>query len=225
MGTERRRPCRGLYLAVGALILTTAVACVSPPATTHPPTSTTTLPHGPCAAGSYSTTANEPCFPAPPGFYVGAAGSRAATPCAAGSYQPSIGQTACLPAPIGFYVDTVAQSVPAPCPAGTTTTTEGASSASDCVQVRMFTFSRTVGINTTSTTSLPFSSPEITEVTASVTIHCSTTGQISEPWGGGVLAHVSGRTRSILLRCRRHPQRVHRPDSPAGDLPHFHGPR
>ena len=42
----------------------------------------------PCAPGSYSSTGNQPCTPAPPGSFVASPGATSATPCRAGTVQP-----------------------------------------------------------------------------------------------------------------------------------------
>ncbi|MGA9527924.1 MAG: NF038122 family metalloprotease [Terriglobales bacterium] len=71
-----------------------------------------------CAAGTYSSTGDAPCTPAPAGSYVAESGATSATPCAAGSYQPSTGQTSCLLAPAGSYVSTVGAITATLCSAG-----------------------------------------------------------------------------------------------------------
>jgi hypothetical protein len=64
---------------------------------------------------------------------VGATGATASTPCAAGSYQPTAGQSSCLPAGIGYYVASTGQTTETACPAGDTTLATGSTSASACV--------------------------------------------------------------------------------------------
>jgi hypothetical protein len=102
----------------------------------------------PCAQGSYSATGNEPCTPAPPGYYVDTTGATAATPCAPGYFQDQAGQQSCAAAPIGFYVATLAATAATQCPSGTTTPAAGATSASACVSLPP------IGFRVT-TTSLP----------------------------------------------------------------------
>jgi hypothetical protein len=55
-------------------------------------------------------------------------GAASATPCAAGSYQPSAGSTSCLLADIGYYVPTSGQKGETACPALQTTLAPGATS-------------------------------------------------------------------------------------------------
>lgn len=86
----------------------------------------------PCAPGSYSSTGNQPCTPAPPGSFVASPGATSATPCRAGTFQPSAGQPSCLLAPVGSYVSTIGAASATACPTGTTTTTPGATSIADC---------------------------------------------------------------------------------------------
>ncbi len=89
-----------------------------------------------CAPGTYNTTdGNEPCTPAPPGFYVDTAGALSATPCAPGSFQDQAGQTSCQLAPIGTYVQNTGQTAATSCPDGATTESPGATSPDDCVPV------------------------------------------------------------------------------------------
>ncbi len=82
----------------------------------------------PCAAGSYSTTGDEPCTAAPAGSYVGTAGASSATPCSAGTYQDLTGQISCKPAGLGFYVPTSGAASQTACPVGETTLVTGATS-------------------------------------------------------------------------------------------------
>ena len=59
---------------------------------------------------------------------MAASGAIAATPCPAGSYQPSTGQTACLDAPAGSFVAASGAIAANPCPAGSYTPTQGQTS-------------------------------------------------------------------------------------------------
>ncbi len=72
----------------------------------------------PCAAGTYSSTGNTPCTPAPAGSYVSGPGATSATPCSAGSYQPNSGQTACIASPAGSYVSGPGATAATQCSAG-----------------------------------------------------------------------------------------------------------
>ena len=76
-----------------------------------------------CTAGSFYSTTNSACTPAPAGFYVtaqsSAAGTETALPCEVGTYSPTEGSTQCLIAPAGTFVDMVAASSATPCPKGT----------------------------------------------------------------------------------------------------------
>jgi alpha-tubulin suppressor-like RCC1 family protein len=91
-------------------------------------------PAEPCPPGTFnSTDGNEPCTPAPAGFFVDTAGALAATPCAPGSFQALTGQSSCELAPVGSYVDSAGATSATPCPEGTTTNAFGAASPEDCV--------------------------------------------------------------------------------------------
>ncbi|MFZ0225547.1 MAG: choice-of-anchor D domain-containing protein, partial [Mycobacterium sp.] len=72
----------------------------------------------PCAAGTYSSTGNTPCIPAPAGSYVSGPGATSATLCSAGSYQPSTGQTSCIASPAGSYVGAPGATAATQCSAG-----------------------------------------------------------------------------------------------------------
>jgi hypothetical protein len=69
---------------------------------------------------------------------VGTTGASVATPCAAGSYQPTVGQTSCLSAGTGDYVASSGQATETACPAGDTTLATGSTSASACVPIYKF---------------------------------------------------------------------------------------
>jgi hypothetical protein len=69
-----------------------------------------------CGPGTYQDA--DECVPAPPGHFVAVSGATAATPCAAGTYQPAAGQTACIPAPAGTFVAAAGSVVATDCPAG-----------------------------------------------------------------------------------------------------------
>lgn len=117
-------------LTLAPVTLFAAGCGAEPPATTTP----TTAAPAACAPGSFnSTDGNEPCTPAPPGFFVDTAGALQATPCAVGTFQDLPGQSSCVRAAIGFYVDTIAAAAATACPASTTTTGLGSDSLDDCV--------------------------------------------------------------------------------------------
>jgi alpha-tubulin suppressor-like RCC1 family protein len=139
-----------LVLSAGVMVLASACGLTppgSPPTTTSTTTSTvstsststtitastTTTAPKPCFHGSFSDTGYPPCHDAPSGYYVDTLGAHTPTPCPLGAYQPLTGQVSCLPAPPGSYVDQVGQWQVTSCPEGTTTTSPGATSASDCV--------------------------------------------------------------------------------------------
>ena len=71
-----------------------------------------------CSPGTYSSTGDTPCTPAPAGSYVAGSGATSPTPCAAGYYQPNTGQTSCLAAPAGTYVATTGSAFATNCAAG-----------------------------------------------------------------------------------------------------------
>src|SRR5439155_27265644 len=66
--------------------------------------STPAPPPTPCSLGTYSATGNEPCTPAPAGYYVGATGATSPALCGLGTYSNVTGASACTPAPAGYYV-------------------------------------------------------------------------------------------------------------------------
>lgn len=93
-----------------------------------------------CQPGTFnSTDGNEPCTPAPPGFFVDTAMATSATPCQLGTFQDEQGQTSCKLAPIGTYVESLAQTSATSCPTDTTTTVQGSTSSTDCVAVTLAT--------------------------------------------------------------------------------------
>lgn len=133
---------RGLVLVfVLAPVTLFVTACFQPPpwpqvTPTTTTTTTTTAPPVLCATGSFNAaTGNEPCTPAPPGFFVDVVGATQATPCSLGRFQPSAGQASCLQAPIGTYVDVIGASAATLCPALTTTAGVGSASLADCVGI------------------------------------------------------------------------------------------
>ena len=71
-----------------------------------------------CQPGTYSTTGNLPCTPAPPGSYVSGSGAVGATPCLPGSFSAQLGSTACTTAPKGSYVASAGASSAALCSPG-----------------------------------------------------------------------------------------------------------
>ena len=72
-----------------------------------------------CAPGTFNATdGNEPCTPAPPGFFVDTAGALSATPCPLGRFQDQAGQTECLLAAPGTFVDTEGQTQATACAPG-----------------------------------------------------------------------------------------------------------
>src|SRR4051812_7673464 len=80
-----------------------------------------------CTPGSFLSGGS--CVAAPAGPYVATAGATSATPCAAGTYQPTAGQTSCLAAAPGSYVSQAGMTTASPCPAGTYS---GAPAAQTC---------------------------------------------------------------------------------------------
>ncbi len=56
-----------------------------------------------CAAGTYSTSGNEPCTPAGAGYFVATEGATSQTPCPSGSYSDQTGSVSCTLAPPGSY--------------------------------------------------------------------------------------------------------------------------
>ena len=71
-----------------------------------------------CAVGTFSTSGNTPCSPAPAGRFVSIVGATSATACAAGTYQNLTGQAACIPSSVGHFVSASGSVAQIPCPAG-----------------------------------------------------------------------------------------------------------
>ena len=71
----------------------------------------------PCTGGSYYDGTS--CQDSSAGHYVDGWGQTSQTACAAGTYQPSTGQTTCLDADAGYNVPTSGQSAQTACAAGT----------------------------------------------------------------------------------------------------------
>ena len=57
-----------------------------------------------CQPGTYSSTGNQPCTPAPTGSFVGGVGATTATPCLPGFFSAQLGSTTCTAASKGSYV-------------------------------------------------------------------------------------------------------------------------
>ncbi len=95
----------------------------------------------PCGPGTYTDTSGK-CVQAPVGTYTDVYGATRATPCAAGTYQPSTGQTSCLPAPAGSYVSQVGAIAATKCVVGTYQPGTGATS---CIAAEPGHFVDTVG--------------------------------------------------------------------------------
>jgi hypothetical protein len=74
----------------------------------------------PCAVGTFSTSGNQPCDPAPLGRFVSTTGATSAAPCPPGTYQNSTGQAACIPASVGYFVDVSGAVAQQACPTGYT---------------------------------------------------------------------------------------------------------
>ena len=87
----------------------------------------------PCSAGTYQPlTGQSFCHPSQAGTFVADSAASAAVSCPAGTYQPSTNSVACIPAPLGKYVDVSGAIQATDCPINVTTSTVGATSASDC---------------------------------------------------------------------------------------------
>lgn len=82
----------------------------------------------PCEPGTFSESGFQPCEEAPAGKFVDSPEAIAATPCAAGTYQPNTGQTSCLQADPGYYVATAGAIAQIECPDGKTS----AAGATEC---------------------------------------------------------------------------------------------
>lgn len=80
-----------------------------------------------CEPGYYSSTGLVPCKAAPPGTYAQGLGAHAATPCAAGTYNPFAAADECSPADPGYFVALPQATTQAPCTPGTFTSAPGAS--------------------------------------------------------------------------------------------------
>ncbi|MEM8556742.1 MAG: Ig-like domain-containing protein [Bacteroidota bacterium] len=94
-----------------------------------------------CPLGKYQPLEGQTsCLPADPGNFVPVEEAIVQSPCELGTFQPEAGQAMCLPAPVGSYVDMEEATSATSCPAGTTTSGEGATSASDCVAIEVQTF-------------------------------------------------------------------------------------
>ena len=74
----------------------------------------------PCAAGTFSSTGNAPCDPAPLGRFVSSAGAIQAVPCEPGTYQALIGQISCVDASVGYFVNMSGAIAQVACPSGYT---------------------------------------------------------------------------------------------------------
>ena len=84
-------------------------------ATIHLTTTTT-----PCSVGTFSTTGNEPCDPAPLGRFVATSGATLAILCEPGTYQNQTGQSSCISAGVGYFVDSAGALAQMACPSGYT---------------------------------------------------------------------------------------------------------
>ena len=110
-----------------------------------------------CIAGSATPTQ----FTAPPGFYT-LSGAYQATPCAAGTYNQQLGQSACTACPAGFvctnqstiyyticppgFVCPTGSAVPTPCPAGTYSTAINLQNVSACTPCPPTMYCATAGL-------------------------------------------------------------------------------
>jgi hypothetical protein len=81
-----------------------------------------------CGAGTYSSTGEEPCTPAQPGYYVAGSGATTQTPCAAGTFAAGTKNEECSLASPGHYVESAASATQATCSAGTYSAATGATS-------------------------------------------------------------------------------------------------
>ena len=87
-----------------------------------------------CSQGSYQSGST--CIQADTGHFVPNIGQNTQTPCTAGTYQDSTGQSHCHEADAGYYVDVSfgdAQITQTPCPGGTYIPTTGSTSPLDCL--------------------------------------------------------------------------------------------
>ena len=57
-----------------------------------------------CQPGTYSSTGNQPCTPAPTGSFVAVVGATSAPPCLPGSFSAQLGSTTCTASSKGSYV-------------------------------------------------------------------------------------------------------------------------
>ncbi len=78
-----------------------------------------------CPAGSFLSSGDNTCTPAPAGSYVSSTGSTSAALCPVGTFTDTSGNIACTPAPAGSYVPTTGSTSAALCPVGTFTDTAG----------------------------------------------------------------------------------------------------
>ena len=108
-GAPRRRALMTRVSVIVGFALAVGLAAGATPA----------LASTPCAPGSFSSTGNQPCTPAPPGSFVAVTGAISATPCALGTFQPSSGQISCLNAPPGSFVAVTGATSATPCALGT----------------------------------------------------------------------------------------------------------
>ena len=118
----------------------------------------------PCTPGSYSSTGSQPCTPAPPGSFVATIGAISATPCPAGTYQPSSGQTSCLNAPPGSFVASTGATSATPCALGTYQPNTGQAS---CLLAPIGSYVSTTGA--TSATACPTGTTTTTTGSTSIT--------------------------------------------------------
>ncbi len=88
-----------------------------------------------CSPGTYSSTGDTPCTPAPPGSYVDTVGATAATSCPVGTFSSISGSVSCTLAPPGSFVDTVGATAATNCPVGTFNPNSGSTSGAACVTV------------------------------------------------------------------------------------------
>lgn len=101
---------RTLFVPLVVVVGLLAVGCVIPP----PPDPGTGL----CPPGTFSTTGEAPCTPAPVGTFVDVEGATEATPCPVGKFQDEEGQIECKDAQPGSFVDLTGAASATLCPLG-----------------------------------------------------------------------------------------------------------